>query len=256
MAPARLIDSTPPNPNPKDVEVLVLGFSRTALKTALEQLGYTPYHMSEALKNTRKGHLTFWQEALAAKYEGKGKSFGRDEFDKFLGNYNVLEDIPCIMFVDELLEAYPTAKVILTNRDIDSWSKSMDNTFFKVTEWKTMLLLTKWDTVFWGPYQSILSTIMSQWGSGDPRNREELRKYYRAHYQHVRSKVPRERLLEFESRDGWAPLCGFLGKEEPGGEYPRVNDAKSTDCKDDEAAFVGRNGGGGRRSGGLVGDEY
>jgi hypothetical protein len=132
------------------------------------------------------------------------------------------------MFVDELLEAYPAAKVILTNRDINSWSKSMDNTFFKVTEWKTMPLLTKWDAVFWGPYQSILSTIMSQWGSGDPRNREELKKYYQAHYQHVRSKVPRERLLEFESRDGWAPLCGFLGKKEPGGEYPRVNDAKST----------------------------
>jgi hypothetical protein len=29
MAPTRLIDATPLNSNPKDVEVLVLGFSRT-----------------------------------------------------------------------------------------------------------------------------------------------------------------------------------------------------------------------------------
>lgn len=45
--------------------------------------------MSEALKNTSKGHLTFWNEALEAKFEGKGKPFGKEEFDKFLGDYNV-----------------------------------------------------------------------------------------------------------------------------------------------------------------------
>jgi hypothetical protein len=45
--------------------------------------------MSEALKNRKNGHLTFWQEALAAKYDGQGQPFGREEFDKFLGDYNV-----------------------------------------------------------------------------------------------------------------------------------------------------------------------
>ncbi|KAF2106985.1 P-loop containing nucleoside triphosphate hydrolase protein [Lophiotrema nucula] len=231
MSSARLIDSTPPNPNAKDVQVLVLGFSRTgtmSLKTALEKLGYTPYHMSEALKNTRYGHLTFWKEALAAKYEGKGKPFGREEFDKFLGGYDVLEDIPCIMFVDELLKAYPGAKVVLTNRDVESWAKSMNNTFFTITEWKTLPYLRKWDTIFWGPYQEILDTIMTQWGKGDRNDRAELQKYYLNHYENVRRQVPKERLLEFESKDGWGPLCEFLGKEAPEEEYPRINDAKNT----------------------------
>lgn len=60
-----------------------------ALKKALETLGYSVYHMSEALKNTPKKHLVFWEEALQAKLEGKGTPFGKAEFDKFLGDYNV-----------------------------------------------------------------------------------------------------------------------------------------------------------------------
>ncbi|KAF2726984.1 NAD dependent epimerase/dehydratase [Polyplosphaeria fusca] len=231
MAPNRLIDTTPPNPKAKSMEVLVLGFSRTgtmSLKVAFEKLGYKPYHMSEALKNTPAGHLTFWKEALAAKFDGEGKPFGREEFDKFLGDYDVLEDIPCIMFVDELLEAYADAKVILTNRDVDSWARSVNETFFVITNWKTMPLMRRWDTVFWGPYMDIVYKIQTIWGKGDRTDRTALCQTYVDHYAHVRSKVPSSRLLEFESRDGWGPLCEFLGKAVPEGGYPRVNDAKNT----------------------------
>jgi hypothetical protein len=132
------------------------------------------------------------------------------------------------MFVDELLEAYPNAKVIVTNRDVDSWARSMEDTFFTITKWKTMPLLKRWDTVFWGPYQDILSTIMSQWGNGNPDSRDDLKKYYLKHYEDIRSKVPKDRLLELQLGNGWEPLCGFLGKKVPEGEYPRVNDAKHT----------------------------
>jgi len=51
------------------------------------------------------------------------------------------------MFVDELLAAYPSAKVILTTRDIDSWEKSMRATFFKITNWRIMSFWAKYDTV-------------------------------------------------------------------------------------------------------------
>jgi hypothetical protein len=59
----------------------------------------------------------------------------------------VIEDIPCIMFVDELLEMYPDAKVILTNRDIDSWHNSMNQTFFKVLGWKSLPFIVNLDPV-------------------------------------------------------------------------------------------------------------
>jgi hypothetical protein len=49
------------------------------------------------------------------------------------------------MFVDELRTAYPNAKVILTNRDPDSWLQSIKRTFFVVAEWKSISLMRKWD---------------------------------------------------------------------------------------------------------------
>jgi hypothetical protein len=35
--------------------------------------------------------------------------------------------------------------------------------------------------------------------------------------------VPPERLLVFEAKDGWQPLCEFLGVPVPDVPYPRVN---------------------------------
>merc|ERR1719240_507848 len=39
----------------------------------------------------------------------------------------------------------------------------------------------------------------------------------------VKATVPAERLLVFEAKDGWGPLCKFLGKPDPGTPYPNVN---------------------------------
>ena len=36
--------------------------------------------------------------------------------------------------------------------------------------------------------------------------------------------VPAEKLLVFEVREGWGPLCEFLGVEEPAKPFPRLND--------------------------------
>lgn len=40
--------------------------------------------------------------------------------------------------------------------------------------------------------------------------------------------MPKERLLVWHPRDGWDPLCKFLGKEVPAEPVPRVNDGDFT----------------------------
>ena len=41
----------------------------------------------------------------------------------------------------------------------------------------------------------------------------------------VRQTVPAEKLLEFDVRQGWGPLCEFLGiKEVPEEPFPHIND--------------------------------
>lgn len=60
-------------------------------------------------------------------------------------------------------------------------------------------------------------------------NSAALRKTYIDHYDHVRAKVPKDNLLEFHPREGWAPLCEFLGHEAPKDTpFPNVNDSAST----------------------------
>ncbi|ORY19024.1 NAD dependent epimerase/dehydratase [Clohesyomyces aquaticus] len=234
IAKTRLIDTLPTlDVRPRELQVLCLGMSRTgtlSLKHALTQLGYRPYHMSEALIALRRGerHLELWNEAFKAKFEGQGKPFTREEFDKFLGDFDVLEDIPSILFADEFLAMYPDAKVILTNREMEGWLASMEKTFSTILHWKTLPWLCTRDPVLWGPYVSLVNRIVAHWTKGNPGDREALRETYVEHYSRVRSMVPKERLLEFRSQDGWAPLCDFLGKEVPGEAYPRVNDAQYT----------------------------
>ena len=54
----------------------------------MRKIGYTPYHTIEAYLNPLRD-FPVWEEALKAKFLGEGKSFGREEFDKLLGNYDV-----------------------------------------------------------------------------------------------------------------------------------------------------------------------
>lgn len=58
-----------------------------ALADALVQLGISPvYHMREVGKNK---HQAAWVEAIEAKYEDKGEPYGREQFDKLLGAFEV-----------------------------------------------------------------------------------------------------------------------------------------------------------------------
>lgn len=66
------------------------------------------------------------------------------------------------------------------------------------------------------------------WTSGNWEDRQALRNTYVDHYSHIRRVVPKERLLEFQSADGWEPLCQFLAKPVPEGPYPRINEAAAT----------------------------
>lgn len=70
---------------------------------------------------------------------------------------------------------------------------------------------------------------MDKWTDGDLSNSVALRKTYEDHYAHIRSKVPKGRLLNLHPREGWAPICEFLGHDVPKDQpFPRVNDAAST----------------------------
>lgn len=50
------------------------------------------------------------------------------------------------------------------------------------------------------------------------------RKVFVEHYNDIRATVPSDRLLEYHVKDGWEPLCNFLGVECPREPFPSGND--------------------------------
>ena len=194
--------------------------------SALETLGYTPYHMSKAVM-APKSNLNVWAEGLEAKYQGKGKPFGREEFDKILGNYDACCDVPCIAFAEELILAYPDAKIIISTRDAEKWLASMDSTAGRVLRWKTWEWLGQWDSSlnvpFWRHANALMPYMygtMTDYSVDGPAHKRFLE-----HYKTVRQAAPAERTLEYKVQDGWEPLCRFLEKPIPDEDFPRMNDA-------------------------------
>ena len=55
------------------------------------------------------------------------------------------------MFVDELLAAYPNAKIILTERDIKSWEISLEKTIFELLSWRSFYWIALLEPVWAQP---------------------------------------------------------------------------------------------------------
>ena len=145
------------------------------------------------------------------------------DFDKVLWRYDALTDTPCVLFSEELLVAYPDAKMILTERDVDSWVESMQRSYYRVLNSRGMRVMRVLDGEFLGKYYEMGMGSLRAWTGGDFNDIEKLKKGYTQHYARMRAVVPKERLLQWHPRDGWEPLCKFLGKEVPEGEFPKVN---------------------------------
>jgi hypothetical protein len=90
------------------LEVLHLSMPRTgsvSMKAAYEELGLPTYHGFVYIEHQE--HQILWLKAIEAKFYGKGKPFGKKEFDSFLGEWAVLSDFPVLGFTEELLKVYP-----------------------------------------------------------------------------------------------------------------------------------------------------
>jgi hypothetical protein len=211
------------------LKVIGTGFGRTgtlSLKYALEKLGYEKcYHMSEILK-FKHNHLDIWTSALDGEMV---------DWDELYEGYQASVDYPGCLFYKELLHQYPDAKVILTQRDPEGWYDSTYKTLFSAnvhrshskglfhffarkgrsrqtpefTE-KFNILQKKliWDGIF----------------SGQFSNKDLAIGVYLNHIDEVKQFVPSDKLLEFDLREGWDPLCQFLNKPVPtGNPFPHVN---------------------------------
>ncbi len=150
------------------------------------------------------------------------------------------------MFAPELIAAYPEAKVVLSNRDVDQWYRyetagirTREETADIRLSLKHRSIIRTIDWLYRDPLHYLLSLV-------DPPTGTWTRMFYKLwkvfakgdfarhgkdafheHYQRVRELVPPDRLLEYRVSEGWEPLCRFLDLEIPDRPFPAGNEQES-----------------------------
>ncbi|KAE8395832.1 P-loop containing nucleoside triphosphate hydrolase protein [Aspergillus alliaceus] len=213
------------------MKVLGLGLCRTgtdSLREALRTLGYAnPYHGYSCLENP--DDCAHWYSALSAKYDGIGKPFGRKEFDMIIGECQALcGDFPVACFGPELIKAYPEAKVILTYRDVEEWHQSVGRTVHYLVSSRLWAAGARVARALGMQSAWVRPTWLKIWEGffeGDFQNNG--RRAFCEHYMLIKRLVPARNLLIFHVREGWRPLCEFLGQPVPSTPFPRGNDPQS-----------------------------
>jgi hypothetical protein len=207
------------------VKVIGAGFGRTgtmSLKVALEALGFGPcYHMTEVFAHPE--HAAFWISA----WRGEPA-----DWDGILGEYEAAVDWPACTFYEELMERHPDAKVILSVREPERWYESVRNTIYELSVviprhpiYRIGYKLVSF-FVFRGSGNVDLADEIIWQGTFDGRfeDKRHAIEVFERHSAEVQRRVPGDRLLIYDVKSGWGPLCEFLGVEEPDEPFPRTND--------------------------------
>ncbi|KAF2621888.1 hypothetical protein BU25DRAFT_495451 [Macroventuria anomochaeta] len=206
------------------LRVLVLGLPRTSttsLISALRQLGYNPYTMRSLMENP--SNIPVWQEAVNSTQYASGLPL---TINDILSDYDSVADLPGCMFAQQLIEAYPDAKVILTTRRYEDWEKSMQESIWVLFTWRLFEICRILGVSRMAPLIRLLHSLFGM-HNGNQYGGYETRRAYEAHNERVRESVGSERLLEIDvdGGSGWGELCGFLGVERPKDvEYPRFKE--------------------------------
>ena len=116
---------------------------QAALEILYEQPGY---HMKNVIGEDK---VDFWRAM------NKGVVSTEDIREHFK-EYAAVQDAPAVVYWEQILKAYPDAKVVMTTRKFDCWYKSVNNT-----------IIVGWPGVperWWGIYfLSLFSPFMRRW---------------------------------------------------------------------------------------------
>ncbi|MFC3997669.1 sulfotransferase family protein [Nocardiopsis sediminis] len=206
------------------MKVIGVGFGRTgtlSLKVALDELGLGPcYHMSEAIR--APGHKRMW---LA------GAQGTPMDWEAVFAGYRSTVDWPACFFWRELVAAYPDAKIILTGRDPEKWYASTYETIYRLSTWVARVAAPLFPTAR-GMAAMTRAVIWDGTFGGRFEDRAHAIEVFQRHMKEVVEEVPADRLLVYDVRQGWEPLCRFLGVEVPEGRpFPHVNDRDAQKAK-------------------------
>ncbi|PGH09169.1 hypothetical protein GX51_00923 [Blastomyces parvus] len=204
------------------VKVMCLGPPRAggnSIQAALGMLGYHGIYYFPSSVNDRTRDTQTWLKAFDAVFEGKG-TFKKGDFDQLFAGCQAVVGRPCCAFAPQLIKAYPDAKVILNTRDIEEWYMS----WIKLIKARMAQEQgqSKVDLDIEDPQKVaaklLRDKILYAFFKGDFLNKGKAA--FKAHFNEICELVPKDNLLIYDIKEGWNPLCEFLGKPVPSESFP------------------------------------
>ncbi|KAL4982115.1 P-loop containing nucleoside triphosphate hydrolase protein [Aspergillus falconensis] len=221
------------------IQIIGAGLPRTgttSFSTALAILLDSPvYHNGTQITAGPPVEIEAWIRILRAWVHGDRRTV-LSLLKARLTGYAAITDTPGCQLVPELLELYPDAKVVCTVRDPAAWERSMTQAHsMTVLSFLKLLLLPLPGMRHFVDFTWLVRRLWSERYADSRRLtsvkevRETLptRETYARHLAWLEEVVPADRLVMFDVRDGWGPLCEALGKEVPPVDvpFPHENDS-------------------------------
>ncbi|XP_015759052.1 PREDICTED: uncharacterized protein LOC107338332 [Acropora digitifera] len=195
------------------MKVICAGLAKTGTKSitkALRHLGYEVYDWEEQIFYFMDQWIDVFQNGAAP------------DVKYIYQNADAVVDVPGVFFWEEILEAFPDCKVILSERNEDSWVESWVNQLKALDNTKSVFLKILSPTM--RKFSRIgRASVRALYGSRETTPTYVFRKRYRMHNHRVRSLAPPSKLLLYDVKQGWKPLCEFLGCEVPTVAFPHEN---------------------------------
>ena len=207
------------------MKLIGAGLPRTGTltqKVALEQLGLAPcYHWVNVIADLDQVEL--WHRWLD----------GEDLHAEIFAGFRATVDWPGGFFHRELAEAYPEAKVLLSVRDPAGWERSYRETIWDMCFGDSLVshlsAARREVDPRWRRYLELVDRML--WGERSPfgggREPEQMIEQMVAYNDGVIEAIPAERLLVWDVREGWEPLCAFLEVPVPDEPLPHENDRET-----------------------------
>ena len=196
------------------LKVVGAGFGRTgtlSLKIALERIGFGPcYHMMEVFP--RPDHVARWHR-LAFEQSM--------DWDEIFRGFHATVDWPAARWWREIAAHFPDAKVLLSVRDPEAWYKSVTDTIYQPMKSPApdgVPELVRLQS------EMARKAILSETFDNRFEDKAHAIEVFQKHNQAVRDAIDPARLLVFDVREGWGPLCAFLEVPVPDEPFPRLND--------------------------------
>nr|XP_002119646.1 uncharacterized protein LOC100178776 [Ciona intestinalis] len=208
------------------MKVIMAGFSKTGTKTmsaAFKLLGLKNYDYLESFWF----HGDDWNRILT-------NDGSVEDFKRMFEDVDSVTDMPACLYWEEIHQAFPDAKIVFTTREENEWYTSLENQMRSFNEnfmYKLLQLLTPSGRKYYTFSNNLRIALLGQPFPHRFHQRQTNKMLslmrYRRHNLYVMQKAPKDKLLVYDLKQGWEPLCKFLSVEVPNFPFPHKNKGAS-----------------------------